>query len=158
MASQDGNFELTITDPRLLALYRYWRAKAGDRKMPRRDEIDPIEMKSWLSNLVLIEFMGSVETYRVKLEGTNIEAFYGNRRTGRRIEALTSGSERTLMMAQYRPVVEQGIPAFYEAEFENSHGQLSRQIKLILPLSDDGVAVNMVIAGIYFKPPERLGR
>ena len=99
MASQGGNFELTIADPLLLALYRYWRRKAGDRRMPRRDEMDPIEMKPWLSNMVLIEFMGSVEAYRVKLEGTNIEAIYGNRRTGRGIEALTSESERELMMA-----------------------------------------------------------
>ena len=158
MTSQTDDFEQTIADPLLLALYRYWRRKAGDRRMPRRDEMDPIEMKPWLSNLALIEFMGSVETYWVKLEGTNIEAFYGNRRTGRGIEALTSESERELMMAQYCPVVEQGIPAFHEAEFENSHGQLSPHIKLILPLSDDGVAMNMVIAGIYFKSPERLGR
>ena len=158
MDSKDDGFTLTILDPRLLGLYRYWRNKAGDRKMPARDDLDPIEMKAWLANLVLVEFMGSVENYRVKLEGTNIEAFYFARRTGRGIEALTSDSERDLMMTQYRPSVEQGLPAFYGAEFENSEGKLSHQVKLLLPLSDDGVTVNMVLVGIYFKPPELLGR
>lgn len=158
MPSEDADFTQTIADSRLLALYRYWRAKAGDRPMPRRDDLDPIEMKPWLANLVLVEFMGNAENYRVKLEGTNIEAFYAGRRTGRGIEALTSEAERALMMAQYGPVVDKGMPAFYDAEFINSDGKLSRQIKLLLPLSDDGVTVNMVLAGIYFKPPERLGR
>ena len=96
---------------------------------------------------------GAVENYRVKLEGTNIEAFYATRRTGLGIEALTSSAERDLMMSRYRPVVEEGRPAFYEAEFENSDGKLSRQIKLLLPLSEDGLTVNMVLAGIYFRPP-----
>lgn len=155
---EDADFARTITDPRLLGLYQYWMAKAGDRKMPRRDDLDPIEMKTWLANLILVEFKDVFETYRVKLEGTNIETFYRERRTGRGIEALTSEAERQLMKAQYWPVVERGQPAFYEAEFINSEGKLSRQAKLLLPLSEDGITVNMVLGGIYFKPPERLGR
>ena len=158
MPAPDADFARTITDPRLLALYQYWAEKAGARCMPRRDEMDPIEMKAWLANLILVEFKGAFESYRVKLEGTNIETFYRERRTGRGIEALTSEPERQLMKAQYWPVVERGLPAFYEVEFINSEGKLSRQIKLLLPLSDDGVTVNIVLGGIYFKPPERLGR
>jgi hypothetical protein len=155
---EDADFAKTISDPRLLGLYRYWAAKAGDRPIPRRDDLDPIEMKPWLANLILVEFKGVFETYRVKLEGTNIETFYRERRTGRGIEALTSEAERQLMKAQYWPVVERGKPAFYEAEFINSEGKLSHQVKLLLPLSEDGITVNMVLGGIYFKPPDLLGR
>jgi hypothetical protein len=159
MARDDTGFAATITDAHLLALYRYWLDKAGDRRMPARHDLDPVEMKPWLANLVLVEFIGGdPENYRVKLEGTNIEAYYVDRRTGHGIEMLTSPTERDLMMAQYGVVLKQARPAFFDAEFVNSSGKLSRQIKLLLPLSEDGALVNMVLGGIYFRPPEGLGR
>lgn len=159
MAKDDSGFAETITDAHLLALYRYWLQKAGNRRMPARHDLDPVEMKPWLANLVLVEFIGgNVEDYRVKLEGTNIESYYADRRTGHGIEMLTSPTERDLMMAQYGAVLKHGQPAFYDAEFVNSSGKLSRQIKLLLPLSEDGAVVNLVLAGIYFRPPEGLGR
>jgi hypothetical protein len=53
MPTEDADFARTVTDPRLLGLYQYWVAKAGERPMPRRDDLDPVEMKTWLANLIL---------------------------------------------------------------------------------------------------------
>ena len=135
---------------RLLALYDYWHDRAGERAMPAYKDIDPVDMKSWLANLVLVEFTDNLFNYRVRLEGTNIEQFYGARRTGAGLEVVTAAEERDLLLQQYRPVFEAGRPAYYEAAFENSEGIFSHQAKLLLPLSSDGVHVDMILAGIYF--------
>jgi hypothetical protein len=139
-----------LRDQRLVSLFNYWQGKAGDRSMPAYRDIDPLEMKAWLGNLVLIEFDGSLFNYRIRLEGTNIEQFYGDRRTGHGVEVVTSAGERDLLFRQYRPVFEGCRPAYYEAAFENSYGIYSHQAKLLLPLSDDNQVVNMVLAAIYF--------
>jgi hypothetical protein len=140
-----------IGDARLVGLYDYWLAKAGARAMPARGDIDPVEMKPWLGNLVLVEFLGGLENYRVRLEGVNIEAMYRGSRAGRGIEALTSKDERDLLLRQYGAVLENRRPAYYEADFQASEGVFARQNKLLLPLSNDGEHVNMILAGIYFR-------
>jgi hypothetical protein len=140
-----------ISDPRLKSLYGYWSDKKGARSLPARRDIDPLEMKDWLGNLMLIEFPGDITTYRIRLDGTNLEHYYGSRRTGRGIETMTSEEERELVLDHYRPVLEKGRPAYIESEFVNSDGVFSRQAKLILPLSSDGDRVDMVLVGIYFR-------
>lgn len=139
-----------LRDQRLLALYDYWQDKAEGRRMPAYRDIDALDMKSWLGNLVLVEFKEGLFDYRIRLEGTHIEDYYGDRRTGHGFELVTSAGERELLMRQYRPVYEDGRPAYYEAAFENSYGIFSHQAKLLLPLSPDGQSVNMILAAIYF--------
>ncbi len=137
-------------NPRLGRLFDYWRGKCGGRPMPARADIDPVEMREWLGNLLLAEFFGSVEDYRVRIDGTNLIAYGGGDRTGRGQETLTSVEERNLIKAQYEPVLETGQTAYFETQFTNSENRFLREQKLLLPLSDDGKTVNMVLAGIYY--------
>jgi hypothetical protein len=151
MSSDDQGLELSIREPRLRSLYRYWLGKSAAGVLPSRADIDPLEMKEWLGNLMLVEFNGDVHDYRVRLDGTNLEQYYGNRRSGRGVEVLTSEEERKLLMEQYGAVLECRRPAYYEADFTNSDGVFSRQMKLVLPLSADKKSINMVLVGIYFR-------
>ena len=152
-SSRSAFDEADVRDPRLRRLYAYWKAKAGARRMPARKDLDPLEMKEWLGNLILVEFpTGKFIEYRYRLEGTNIEQFYNARRTGRGIEAMTAESERKSVLPQWEIVFDQGRPAYYESDIWSSEGKLARQIKLLLPLSDDGEHVNMILGAIYFRP------
>jgi len=145
--------EADIRDERLQRLYAYWRSKAGTRRMPARKDLDPLEMKEWLGNLLLLEFpTGKFIEFRYRLEGTNIEEFYDARRTGRGVEAMTAESERKSVLPQWEAVFDQACPAYYETDIWSSEGKLARQIKLLLPLSDDGEHVNMILGAIYFRP------
>jgi hypothetical protein len=145
--------EADIRDLRLKALFAYWKGKAGARRMPARKDLDPIEMKGWLGNLMLLDFpTGRFIEFRYRLEGTNIEAFYDARRTGHGVEIMTAESERKSVLPQWEAVFEQGRPAYYESDILSSEGKLARQIKLLLPLSEDGEHVNMILGAIYFRP------
>lgn len=151
MTEIDTDMPFEIPEPRLRSLYSYWHSKMHGESLPGRSDIDPLEMKPWLGNLMLIEFHGDVSSYQIRLDGTNLEHYYGTRRTGFGVEKLTSEDERELLMSQYGTVLDEKRPAYYEAEFTNSDGVFSRQAKLILPLSADKERVDMVLVGIYFR-------
>ncbi len=146
---------LEIRNPRLARLHDYWSGKCAGRAMPSRADIDPLEMKEWLGNLLLAEFFGSVECYRIRIDGTNLAERGGDDRTGKGIETLTSEEERAMIVAQYQQVLTDRRPAYFETEFTNSEGRFLREQKLLLPLSADGVTVNMVLAGIYYQALKR---
>jgi hypothetical protein len=141
---------IDIHDARLAGLFDYWRSKLEGRTMPARRDIDPIEMKSWLGNLMLIEFPPDPMQYRVRLDGVNLQQFYGTSREGKGIEAMTSEEERRIVLPQYLIVLERKVPAYYETQFITSEGVRTSQRKLLLPLSEDGERVNMILAGLYF--------
>jgi len=138
-------------NPRLARLHDYWIGKCAGRKLPSRADIDPLEMREWLGNLLLAEFFGGVENYRVRIDGSNLIGPGGKDRTGKGSEVLTSSEERALIVAQYQPVLDTAQPAYYETQFINSEGRYLREQKLLLPLSEDGSVVNMVLAGIYYR-------
>jgi hypothetical protein len=151
MTEIDNDIPFDIPEPRLRSLYSYWHGKMHGEDIPGRSDIDPLEMKQWLGNLMLIEFHGDISSYQIRLDGTNLEHYYGTRRTGYGVETLTSEDERELLLAQYSPVLDEKRPAYYEVDFTNSDGVFSRQAKLILPLSEDKERVDMVLVGIYFR-------
>lgn len=138
-------------NPRLGRLHDYWNGKRAGRKMPSRADIDAVEMKEWLGNLLLAEFFGDVEHYKIRIDGTNLITHGGFDRTGKGSETLTSDEERRLIIAQYGPVLDQGLPAYFETQFTNSEGRFLREQKLLLPLAEDGATANMVLAGIYYQ-------
>jgi len=146
---QPGSLE--AYNPRLARLHGYWIGKCAGRPLPSRADIEPLEMKEWLGNLLLAEFFGGIEHYRVRLDGSNLIGFAGKDRTGKGSEVLTSEEERKLIAAQYTPVLDTAQPAYFETQFVNSEGRFLREQKLLLPLSDDGSVVNMVLAGIYYR-------
>ena len=140
----------TIRDSRLLGLFHYWHGKCQGRVMPARRDIDPIEMRQWLGNLLLVDFPPDPLQYRIRLDGVNLVQFYNSSREGKGVEVITSEEERRIVLPQYMTVLENKQPAYYESEFVTSEGIVTSQRKLLLPLSEDAVRVNMVLGGIYF--------
>lgn len=139
-----------IRDSRLLGLFRYWHGKCQNGTLPARRDIDPIEMRPWLGNLLLVEFPPDPMQYRIRLDGVNLVQFYSTSREGKGVEAMTSEEERRIVLPQYMTVLEKKQPAYYETQFVTSEGIVTSQRKLLLPLSEDGQRVNMILGGIYF--------
>jgi hypothetical protein len=143
-----------IRDPRLLGLFHYWHGKCRDGTLPARRDIDPIEMRQWLGNLLLVEFPPDPMQYRIRLDGVNLVQFYNASREGKGVEAMTSEEERRIVLPQYITVLDKKQPAYYETQFVTSEGVVTSQRKLLLPLSADGQRVNMILGGIYFDRPD----
>ena len=151
-----------LTDPRLAALYAYWDGKRGGRAMPTRADIDPVEMRAWLGNLLLIDATPDGR-FVYRLYGTKFVDSFGLDMTGRGVDELPV-EQRERVHSDYEAVRTMGQPRarLYTALFDNSPAGLraasvkaarTPQVvtweRLVLPLGDPARGVAMLLVGAY---------
>src|SRR5579863_2932455 len=77
-------------NPRFQDLVAYWQGKRGERALPMRKDIDPLEMWQHIGRLNLIECLPGLADFRYRLIGTTITAAYGRDSTGKTVRELYS--------------------------------------------------------------------
>jgi hypothetical protein len=98
-----------IHSTRLRRLHAYWDAKRGDRTMPSRADIDPVEMGWILGNLSLIEVREGGD-YVWRLDGTNLAEFFGCEMMGRSISEYPYPAYIETMRSTFETAVRAGGP------------------------------------------------
>jgi hypothetical protein len=128
-----------------LDLFRYWDAKRAGRSMPARRNIDPVEMPATLlPYVVLIDRVGGRFHYR--LVGTGVATDLGKDFTGGWVGSYGISSEyAAAVLAIYERVFAAARPLFTTGEHRTENGVIQSNSRLLLPLSEDGVRVNMAI-------------
>ena len=80
---------LPITHPRLQQLYAYWSTKKGQRKMPSRADIDVLDLRYVMGNMMLVDVIdGSPPRFRIRLHGSNLSQRAGYELTGKMLDEL----------------------------------------------------------------------
>ena len=140
----------TIDNPRLRRLYEYWCDRRGDRRFPARADIDPLDLAFILGNLILIDVVeGDPPGFFIRLHGTNLAQRAGYELTGRMLNELPISEFRQLAMETFAYVAQNGEP--FRGSRDRILGEQPRQYEtLILPLSNDGERVNMLLAGLIY--------
>jgi len=134
-----------LHDDRLRQLYRYWDGKRGARHMPRRSDIDPIDLAYCLGYLCLIEVEPSEPPrFRFRVDGSNCALISGIEMTGRYVDEIPLSEYRTVMENAYQQIYLAKVPHFY-ADDEVWDDRRYQTEGLLLPLSDDDKTVNMMI-------------
>jgi hypothetical protein len=149
--------KLTLTDPRLVALFNYWDGKRAGREMPTRADLDPVEMRRWLGNLLLIDVTAEGR-FVYRLYGTGFVDSFGLDMTGRAVDELPAEQQERVRI-DYEAVRASRLPRarLYTAVFESpatglkppAEPQVTTWERLILPLSGDGGEVAMLLVGAY---------
>ncbi len=137
---------MPFTDPRLEQAYEYWRRKAAGRKLPRRRDIDPIEIPKLLPDVMLVDVEPDGR-YRYRLIGTENTQAHGITATGRYLDEVLPGPEyRNHVLALYDESVQKKQALYSECLFLSPERLApERHTKvLFMPLSEDGETVNMV--------------
>jgi hypothetical protein len=135
-----------FTDPRLDQAFSYWRKKAAGRAMPRRADIDPIEIPRLLPDIMLVDVV-ECGRYRYRLIGTGNTQAQGMTATGRYLDEVLPGSEyKAHVIGLYDECVQRRRGVYSECLFLSPERLApERHTKvLFLPLSEDGERVNMV--------------
>lgn len=104
----------TPEDPRLARFLAYWREKCGDRDMPQRDDVDPLELGAALLPVAyMVDVLDEARDFRYRVVGTDIVANTQSDFTGRRLSEIADiGTQGTLaeiyaeVCAHRRPLVE----------------------------------------------------
>jgi hypothetical protein len=144
---------MPFTDPRLEQAYEYWRRKAAGRQLPRRRDIDPVEIPKLLADVMLVDVEPDGR-YRYRLIGTENTQAHGMKATGRYLDEVLPGREyRNHVLALYDEAVQKKQALYSECLFLSPERLApERHTKvLFMPLSEDGETVNMVFVLQIFR-------
>jgi hypothetical protein len=132
-----------------------WKAAHGTRPLPRRRDIDPVKLGTWLQYVSLIDVVpGEPLDFRYRLLGEQLIRAYGSNITGglHKNYASRSVHGRPFYNAFVR-CVSTSEPQDIESEFRNHNNTLVRARARVWPLSEDGEAVSGLIGAAIFLPP-----
>jgi hypothetical protein len=142
-----------ITDARLQDALHYWRRKSDGKPMPRRADIDPLDIPKLLPHVMVVEALPSGR-YRYRLIGTENTDAQGVHATGRFLDEVLPGSEyKAHVIRLYDECVQSRRALYSECLFISPQDRTpERHIKVVfLPLSEDGLTVNQIlVVQVYF--------
>lgn len=145
-------------------VYVYWLGKRQNGRLPRRQDIDPIELNpDCLPDL----FMYRVEDgrFRCVVSGTRIVQVRGRDETGTFLDELLPREHAASWQRLFERAVREQLPVFYSGpSLELSH-KYPRVSRLLLPVSSDGVNADHIFGIVNYEPSDesisvsrRLGR
>lgn len=136
-----------IQHPPLRALWAYWAGRKHGDLLPGRKDIAPHGMRAWLANLLLLDVIDGGSDFRYRLHGAKLVTMFGHDLTGGVVSALKVRNVDALL-AEGRMAVN-GRRFVYIEDGIVAEKSFIRTSKLILPLANDGHAVDMLLVGIY---------
>lgn len=131
----------------LRRLWAYWAAKLRDGMLPARKSISPQELRPWLGNLLLLDVVDGGRDFQYRLHGAKLVQMFGDDLTGRFVGALPLRNVEALLAEGRQAVASRNV--VYIEDGIVAEKAFIRISKLILPLASDGVAVDMLLVGIY---------
>jgi hypothetical protein len=149
-----SSFEVSVVhSERIRKLNAYWLTKAKGG-VPSRSEIDPVDVRELLPNLMMIDMVGDPVRFRYRLVGTRVVQYTGFDFTGRCLDEMVFQG-RDFIEQCYRRMLAEKRPVFghYAWLVRSRHfGQCEFGL---FPLSDGGATVNR---GISIEDYERMER
>jgi hypothetical protein len=143
--------------PKLERLHEYWLSKRGDRRFPSRADLDPLDMAFIVGNICLVDVIARDPLgFRTRLMRTNVVQALGVResgriidRTGKTFDEVPPTEFRALARRSFETVASSGdvMHACRDQILDGKHYQYET---LILPLSTDGIDVDMLLVGFVF--------
>jgi len=137
----------------LKALLAYWRSKCGARAMPARRDIDPAEIPRLLPWVMLLD--AQLGRVRYRLVGARIENAYGIAMTGKSIEEILPQGRLSFAQRTTSLTFADGCRLASYCPMITARGIEFGATRLMLPLSDDGAHVDMILGGLDL--PEDVG-
>jgi hypothetical protein len=143
--------DLRCHDDKLLVIHQYWLAKRGSRRMPSRSDIDPIELRSQLGNIVMIDVEHDPLRLRYRLIGTGITEVMARDSTGKYYDEIYPAELLEKIYESFRWIIDNKAPLRTHGEAFYPDKNFYLYEALNLPLSDDDQTINMVLGSLTFR-------
>jgi hypothetical protein len=134
--------------PKFRDLFAYWERKRGTRAMPTRADIDPIELKTHLGHLVLVEVLPGPQRFRFRLAGTKVVEAYGRDSTGKTVDEVFAGTDPVayrFLLEIFGTVVERRAILRVRGPVRPPRQMLRNTDALLLPLDAGDGTVGMIL-------------
>ena len=140
--------ELSLDDPNLdpdlkFAL-DYWFRKRAGRLAPKRADIDPIDITALLPRVTLVDVGTDPVDFRYRLAGTGLFKLHGTELTNKRALDLEPPAYGALIHRLYGDALARRAPVVHRV-FIECETRRSAYARIILPLSEDGMAINRLM-------------
>jgi len=144
-----------IKHPKLRQLYDYWDGRRGGRQLPSRGDIDPVDMRFAIGDVILADVIeGDPPRFRIRLHGTNLSERTNFDLTGKMLDEMPAPEFRELVNRSFRKVARTKEPMHVIAD-RLLDGRMQRYEAILLPLSSDGERVDRLMVGMIFEPLRR---
>lgn len=143
---------LDCRDPVLFQILDYWKGKRGERDMPGRADIDPVEMRAFLGNIIIIDVERDPFRLRYRLIGTRITALMGRDSTGKYYDEIYDKGLLSSIYRSFEWIFEHRRPLRTYGEAFYADRNFYEYETLNLPLSSDGEVIDKILGGLCFHP------
>jgi hypothetical protein len=144
---------VSIRHPDLQRLFAYWRANRGRQEFPRRADLDPVDFGFMLDRVALTEVHDEkTRRYRLRVVGSWWTNMLGFEPTGMWMDAWPNPGQLELTVTSYESLIALRRPVLGIRDAWVDQRKLSYEI-LLLPLSEDGLRVSMIMTGIGPRRP-----
>lgn len=131
----------------LAQLYAYWLAKRGGRFAPARADIDPLDLKFILPQLLVFDVLEGGRDFRARVAGTGTFALHSADITGDLLSTLKPKEFADAIMGQYRAIIAHRQPTYSRTEYWEGDYEVEAYHALRLPLSSNGQDIDMILVG-----------
>ncbi|MBK8161264.1 MAG: PAS domain-containing protein [Rhodospirillaceae bacterium] len=142
--------------PDIRLVLDYWQQKCAGRAMPSRADIDPGDLRRFLPHITLVDVVDDPRRFVYRLVGTSEVELRGFDPTGKSVADAYFASSADAALLQYETTRVEKKPRYVADPFQMVDRFIGEE-DLFLPLSNDGVTVNMIlvfsIARDLYTPP-----
>ncbi|HVM83967.1 MAG TPA: PAS domain-containing protein [Candidatus Binatia bacterium] len=134
------------TSSRVRQLYDYWTRIRGERIMPKRQDVDPVEIWPLLPYIHLSEWHHQPDGVFFRIAGTELVATAGHEFRGRWLsDILPKEPDLEQIMSLYYRVVATRVPIFGRTDSSEKRLGVEFFEWVLCPLSEDGKNVTHFI-------------
>ncbi|HYM01303.1 MAG TPA: PAS domain-containing protein [Stellaceae bacterium] len=140
----EGGFDISTAEERVRRLYAYWNERRGDKPFPARGDIDPIDFDFALGFVSLVDVLDRPRRFFYRLVSTGLTQHLGFEMTGKEVDDLPGPEMRAYVRYLYTRALWNRAPLYDKGEI-TLDGTGWEHETLVLPLSDDGAAINKLM-------------
>lgn len=129
---------------------RYWTERCGSKSLASRADLDPAHIVPILPYVMLIDVPEDPADFRFRLVGTKMVELMRADYTGRWMSDIPHLCKPSRTWTSFRRAVKARRPLTNEASFLRSRKKTIGGEEILLPLSDDGIRVNMLFVTANF--------
>lgn len=136
-------------------LFRYWQSKCVDGRIPRRADIDPVEIPRLMPNLLIVDVERDPFRVRYRLVGTRIVEMTGFEFTGKYLDEIALANFEGPFEECYQRACETKQPIITRIKWSLAPDIVAEYDVCFLPLSEDGETANMALSLECYENVER---
>ena len=132
-------------------IYQYWLGMKGNRPMPSRADLNPVDLGKLLPHLSLIDVEHKTGRYKFRLIGTETVKGFGVEFTGKYLDEIPQMDQLIKTRCQF--LVKEKRPYLYFDQLKWSRKSFLDYYALGLPLSSNRKDVDILLYGMYYLLP-----